>query len=223
MRSITRLLLAAGLFGLLWMAAPATSVAAVLFTLDQMPTGCTGCGPAPWGSVNVTQVSPSTLGIVVTLNAPYAFDPEGTRTHRAFVFNLAGSPKISYSNLTAGFSGVGGNSNVAANSVSQASFGSFQYGVRCASCESHVTTLAFQVTATSGSRLLTPLSLEVANAAGYFVSSSIAIRGLGANAAANRVVPEPASLALLGIGIIGVLVVQYRARPGRSAGDGRNA
>ena len=126
-----------------------------------------------------------------------------TGAGNALAFNILGDPAITISGLSAGFS-------VGPAPATASTFGTFDYSITCSGCgpgASHALPGPLTFTASDGS-VLTPESF-VANSKGYFFASDIigSTRNTGnvaatGNAPPPNAVPEPASMALLAVGLL---------------------
>ncbi|GAC1451335.1 MAG: hypothetical protein PVSMB6_00500 [Steroidobacteraceae bacterium] len=173
---------------------------------------CTGgCGTAPFGTVDVTQAGANTVLVDVSLNSA-AFVSTGFPG--AFGFNLAGGPTISVSNLTSGWSLLSASSG----SLQFDGFGNFNYALVCNVCGNGASNpfsapISFDVSASG----LTPVSfasLSTGNTPVYFVADILGSTGntgpVGATAGTPTPVPEPGTLALLSVGLVGSMLARRR-------------
>jgi hypothetical protein len=199
---------------------------------DLTHDNCTGtCGGTPsgaYGVITVTQNGTNTVHINVTLD-PAVISANGgfvnTGGFHAFDFNITGTPTITISNLTAGWTPSGVQS---AGSYNIDGFGNFDYFLDCAGVAPGCGTggnapilgpLDFDVTATG----LTPLSFQElstippGSTQAYFTADLMGTNGntgpIGATAVGN-VIPEPTSVLLLGTAAL-CLFVPLRRRLAR--------
>jgi hypothetical protein len=180
------------------------------FVLDGCTGGC-GASPAtPVGSVVTELESPGVIGVTLTLTSG-AFHDAKDPQHHALVFDLAGAPKISISDLGSPFTANGSQS---AGSVDASPFGTFEYVINFPHQKNPPveTTLSFDVTAVSGPALT--LSSFLSNGNAFFASDIWANAnqsGNGGNVGALAAgVPEPATWALMIAGFAGICFTGLR-------------
>jgi len=202
--------------------APAISNATVLeyqLTSDHCTGGCLG-GLTSAGTVTVTETA---TGLNFSVTLATGFTIINTGFDGSFGFNLNPDQVVTYSNLTAGFTPVGGNPVGAQNLTQWDGFGSWEYAVlrNVQGGGNGLPSLSFDLTGTS---LLTLASLQRGSGCGdcslqpFFVvdvrSGTTGLTGLVdasvGTAPSPQKIPEPQSLALLGIGLIGAGFIRRR-------------
>jgi hypothetical protein len=185
--------------------APAANASTILNISD-------GHGAGPFGTVTLTQLNSTTVGVDVTLFSNYEFVDTGS--HDSFGFNLSGSHAITYYGMSAGFG--------AGNGFGNGFTGGYAYSLACIGCGPGGSSplagpLDFQVHAVTGSLSVNDF---IANANGHmFVADVIGparngapFTGLVVNGATSAI-PEPVSLPLVGGGLF-VLGVLRKRLPG---------
>jgi hypothetical protein len=189
------------------LAAPATS------SLDQISSGTIGTGTL--GTVTLTQNGTDEVDVVVTLAADTGFVDTGG-PHNAFAFNL--NLQTAYSILVS--SPTGGIMALGASNSTNTPHGTFVNVIGCTGCGSggsnpYYGPLDLQITASSG----ISVANLVANGDGYYFSSDvIGPAGGTGHIASNSItgdpspVPERASTALLGSGLMGLIISRRRRR-----------
>jgi hypothetical protein len=187
-----------------------TSGASTVFTLNQ--DACTGtCGAAPFGTVSLAQTGTGGAGTFVTVTEMLAAHERfaGTGAGDALEFNVHGL--VTISNITAGF-------DVGPEPDTASAFGTFLESVACTACQggnanNPVGPLSFTVSRASG---VTIADFTV-NAGGYYFATDIVgnngnTGNVGARGSGQSPTPEPASLALTGLGLLGLGAFGRRVR-----------
>lgn len=184
-------------------------------------SGCSGGCALPAGMVTLTQDKDGvSVDVTVTLTDPGSgfIDTGNGNSHTSFVFDIAGDPSITLSNLSAGFT-------YPADTTIDTPFGTFDYGIDCTTCGPGAKNktpppLTFTVTKAGG------LSVSDFTFNSYTVNSTTydvffaadiydGVTGnTGAVGAANPgpTVPEPQSIALLGSGLASLAFFRHRRR-----------
>jgi hypothetical protein len=188
---------------------------------------CTdGCGSSPFGTVNVTDVVPGTVHIVVDLFNGNKFVNTGFDI--GFGFNLIGDPTIGVSGLNAGFS-LFSTTAATGDNIKFDGFGLFEYGIVCDICGSGASTpqsgpLTFNVTAAglTAASFYEKSTIPPGDTQAYFAvdilsgttgkTGPVGAPGEPTNNSTSTV-PEPSAIVLLGsVGLaLGYVIRKRRA------------
>lgn len=184
-------------------------------------SGCTGGCALPAGTVTLT---PDQDGVSVDVKVTLTdlgsgfVDTGNGNSHTSFVFDIAGDPKISLTNLSQGFTWP-------ADSTIDTPFGTFDYGIDCTTCgpgakNTTPPPLTFTVTKAGGlsisdftfnSYTVNGTTYDVFFAADIFDGVTGNTGAVGA-ASPGPSVPEPQSIALLGSGLASLAFLRHRRR-----------
>jgi hypothetical protein len=170
--------------------------------------GCTGgCGVGPFGQITLEQTTPTLVTVTEVLYDSNLF--AGSGAGDALEFNVSGP--VTLGSITPGFA-------VGPAPDSASAFGIFLLSITCTVCQGGNASnppgpLSFTVTSATG----VSISDFFANAGGYYFSSDIGGgNGNTGNVAATAGVithaPEPLSLSLIGLGLVGIGVLKRRTR-----------
>ena len=188
--------------------APAANASIILNISD-------GNGTGPFGTITLTQLTSSSVGVDVSLNTNYSFVDTGS--HQSFGFNLtSGLPTATIAVSTAGFA--------PASAFSNGTAGSFAYAIACTGCGSGGSSpihgpLDFTVSVATGSLSVTDF---VANAAGFTFAADVIgpnatgatftglVESNGTASGRSPTVPEPLSLSLVGGGLLALGLLRKR-------------
>ncbi len=161
-----------------------------------------GCSPT-CGTVDLAQDGAGVVLVTVTLNSPGVFVETGM--HQDFDFNLSGTATIG--NLSTGFTADSANPGI----FKQPGLGSFTDSIDCnvgisMACGSggsisHTSTFSFTVSQAG----LTPASFTANSDGNYFSADILNVRTAAVGTTTTTSVPEPGSVALLGVGVLGLL------------------
>jgi hypothetical protein len=121
---------------LLFSGASRANVLTFSLTSDHCTGGCL-TGQSSGGTITLTDTGTNTVSVDVTLANGNKFVSTGQQTD--FGFNLTGTPTITYSGFTTGFSVTPGTGTVGQTQNGTGNFhddgtGFFQYGVDCSGC-----------------------------------------------------------------------------------------
>jgi len=186
---------------LMMIATAALCAASTVFSLNSGVQCTGGCGPAPYGTVSLTQ-NGTQVDVLATLE-PGNFFVQTGGPHRAFAFQILGDPAIAITGLSAGFAFTG-------DSAPWAGYGTFGYAIIGPDPSNHCcSNLAFTV----GRVDLALLSVAdfAPNDQGFSFEADIygGATGNTGEVGAFSLIPEPESVGLIGVGLA---LLAWRAR-----------
>lgn len=179
--------------------------ASIKFNLTDSDPSAFGSGN--FGTVTVSQdlTNSNSIDISLVLNEPYRIHQTVGSQHPAFAFNLSGTPEVTITSLTAGFSLITDGSRASP-------YGTFPYAIACLDrsvcapgySTSNPISLSFVVTPVVGA-----LSLEsvISNGRAFFTADIQYPSGTTGNVASLLPapvisVPEPNSFSILFLGLL---------------------
>jgi hypothetical protein len=198
MRTAVGQIFAAGLLGAGLTLAPTAQ--AIVFTLTSDHCSGTGCGTPPFGTVEVLQFG-ANAQVVVTLAAGFQYAQVSTADNQIFKFNGTG---VALTDIIV-------NAHVPGLLAATGAFdgdgtGDFDFGINCPTCGQGPTGFGGQFGFAVLNATIADLT-QPNNLGNIFVADVLAPNGnigpVDVTAIVNQT-PEPASLALLGLGLAGL-------------------
>jgi len=221
-------LILSGLIATIMSCAPSLTASSITYNLD-VSNSC--CGAGPYGTVTLTQNGTNEVDFLVTLNDPNQFVFSGQDGAFAFNLNVAAANiviTLTPASIAAGFSSVavGGTPQ----NEHMDGFGKFNYVIQgdanhtAGASQPIGQTLAFSVVDTAGPITLSSFAIDSTGGSfASFFSADIVNRPVGGTVSTGfvgttdsippqSVVPEPATFAIAGIGLIGLGLLRRRNR-----------